>query len=259
MTKKISKKFSFIGENIRRIRQTKNISQAEFATLFGLGRPAVGAYEEGRSEPKIDSIIKMSKYFSISIDALLTKQLTVAEIYSFDRLNKKLDLVHGKKNLKSGSEGIPMVRITQNLDYVIRHNDPEFIQSLEKVHSHLNVTNLRVFEMKGNDMDNQGHGLNPGDFLFCSKLDLKKVKEVKNEVMVVITDDEVCCKRLERFREDTAVFSSDSKGVGDLEKSIEEIAEVWLVKGHYSEKISPPSKLEDRINQLEETVKNLGG
>ena len=65
MAKKNSKKLSFVGENIRRIRQAKSISQAEFAALFGLGRPAVGAYEEGRSEPKIDTIIQIANHFSL--------------------------------------------------------------------------------------------------------------------------------------------------------------------------------------------------
>lgn len=259
MAKKISKKFSYIGENIKKIRQAKGISQAEFAAIFNLGRPAVGAYEEGRSEPKIDTIIQIAKHFSITIDALLTKQLSVAEIYSFDRLNKKLDLVHSKKDIKSNHDGIPIVRTNQFLDYVIQHKDSEFIKSLETINSPVPLKNARIFEMKGNDMENQGQGLNPGDLLFCSKADLKKLKLLKTEVVVTITEDEVFCKRLESVDKDELDFSSDAKTVSNIRKPLKDISEIWVVKGHYSVQIQPPSKLEDRMSQLEEMVKKLGG
>jgi len=88
MAQNISKKLSFIGVNIKMIRQAKRMSQAEFANLFNLSRPSVGAYEEGRSEPKVDTIIQMSRHFNISIDTLLTKKLTINELYSIGLLNK---------------------------------------------------------------------------------------------------------------------------------------------------------------------------
>ena len=64
---------SFFGKNIKKIRSVKNLSQQAFADLFDLKRGTLGAYEEGRSEPKIDTIIKVAKYFSIGIDSLLPR------------------------------------------------------------------------------------------------------------------------------------------------------------------------------------------
>ena len=58
MAQNFSKNLSFIGRNIKKIRQVKKISQAEFAHLFHLSRPSIGAYEEGRSEPKIETLIQ---------------------------------------------------------------------------------------------------------------------------------------------------------------------------------------------------------
>ncbi len=87
MAQKSSKNLSYIGENIKKIRQVKKISQAQFSILFNLARPSIGAYEEGRSEPKIETIIQIANYFRISIDVLLTRKLTVSEIYSLELLN----------------------------------------------------------------------------------------------------------------------------------------------------------------------------
>jgi transcriptional regulator with XRE-family HTH domain len=54
---------SKIGSNIRKIRTVKGLNQSQFAELFDLNRARIGAYEEGRAEPKIDVVIEIAKYF----------------------------------------------------------------------------------------------------------------------------------------------------------------------------------------------------
>ncbi len=81
---------SYFGRNIRKIRNAKNISQTEFAKLFNLTRASIGAYEEGRAEAKIDTIISIANYFEISIDALLVKELTLNEIFHLSERTKSL-------------------------------------------------------------------------------------------------------------------------------------------------------------------------
>ena len=56
---------SLIGKNIKKIRMVKKMSQLEFARLFNVARPSVGAYEEGRAEPKIDTVILIANEFGI--------------------------------------------------------------------------------------------------------------------------------------------------------------------------------------------------
>jgi transcriptional regulator with XRE-family HTH domain len=75
---------SKIGANIRKIRLTKGFSQTQFAELFGLTRASIGAYEEGRAEPKIDVVIEIAKYFSISLDVIFTKNVTVNQLTNFN-------------------------------------------------------------------------------------------------------------------------------------------------------------------------------
>jgi len=80
---------SYIGKNIRKIRMSKKMTQTEFADLFDLKRTVVGSYEEGRAEPKIETLIKISDYFNLSLDQLLRKELSINEIFHFrdDLLN----------------------------------------------------------------------------------------------------------------------------------------------------------------------------
>ena len=53
---------SLFGKNIRKIRNVRNMSQQSFADLFDLKRGTLGAYEEGRSEPRIETILKIANY-----------------------------------------------------------------------------------------------------------------------------------------------------------------------------------------------------
>ncbi len=67
------------------------MTQTEFADLFELKRTALGSYEEGRAEAKIDTVIIIADYFKLTLDQLLRKELTINEIFHF-----KNDLITGQ-------------------------------------------------------------------------------------------------------------------------------------------------------------------
>ena len=73
-----------IGKNIRKIRTIKGLSQSDFANLFNLTRASISAYEESRAEPKMDTTLKVAKYFNIPIEELLTHEITVNEFAKFN-------------------------------------------------------------------------------------------------------------------------------------------------------------------------------
>jgi len=73
---------SFFGVNIKKIRQVKGLSQKSFADLFELNRGVISAYEEGRAEPKIETVLKVAHYFSLDLDDFLTKILQVNHLAS---------------------------------------------------------------------------------------------------------------------------------------------------------------------------------
>lgn len=96
---------SKIGYNIKKLRNVKNLSQQAFADLFKLTRGNISSYEEKRAEPKIEIAIKIANYFSIPLEPLLTKQLSVNEILNFnDYFNEE----HKKKIQKNFSD-IPFI------------------------------------------------------------------------------------------------------------------------------------------------------
>ena len=60
-----------IGEQIQSIRKKNGLSQDGFAELFNISRQTVSNWENGKSYPDLEMIIKISDYFNISIDDLL--------------------------------------------------------------------------------------------------------------------------------------------------------------------------------------------
>ena len=68
---------SIIAHNIKKLRTEKGMSQQEFGDLFDINRGSIGSYEENRAEPKLETILKICKYFNLSVDDFLTKKMGV--------------------------------------------------------------------------------------------------------------------------------------------------------------------------------------
>ena len=118
---------SYFGKNIKKIRSVKKMSQSVFAEQFNLTRASIGAYEEGRAEAKIDTVINIAKYFGISLDSLLTKELTINEIYHFDILKHELN----KNKKTSQNENItPLVWKKNREEYIKNLKNKDFLKQL---------------------------------------------------------------------------------------------------------------------------------
>jgi transcriptional regulator with XRE-family HTH domain len=68
---------SFFGKNIKFLRTTNRLSQTAFAEIFNLNRAVIGAYEEERAEPKVEIFVKVAQYFSVDLNDLICKDLSV--------------------------------------------------------------------------------------------------------------------------------------------------------------------------------------
>ena len=60
-----------IGQQIYRIRKEVNLTQEEFGDLFHVTRQTVSNWENEKSYPDLELLVKMSDMFDISLDALL--------------------------------------------------------------------------------------------------------------------------------------------------------------------------------------------
>ena len=257
MAQKSSKTFSFIGENIKKIRMAKNISQADFAKIFSLARPSVGAYEEGRSEPKIETIIQIANYFRLSIDTLLRRELSVSEIYSLGTVNQKLNRAHRIENPVTATfPGVPFVSIEQHIDYIVRRGSTDFIQGLPKLFLPQNESGLRAFGLKGNQMEYQQHGLHHGDIIFGKPTEEKAYEKLQNHLAIVVSRESIDLGRAS-FAHGAILVKYDNPHYPSKELPLDSILEIWFAKGAISQYLAEPSMLEERVGKLESALAQL--
>ena len=57
---------------LKKIRQMRNLNQLKVAIDLNISREALSHYENGKREPSLAMLVKMSKYYNVSIDYLIT-------------------------------------------------------------------------------------------------------------------------------------------------------------------------------------------
>ena len=70
-----------LSEKLQALRRQKGLTQEELAQALYVSRTAISKWESGRGYPSIDSLKAISRFFSVSIDDLLSGEeaLTIAE------------------------------------------------------------------------------------------------------------------------------------------------------------------------------------
>jgi transcriptional regulator with XRE-family HTH domain len=251
---------SKIGKNIRKIRVIKQLSQASFAQIFNLARPSVGAYEEGRAEPKIDTVVQIAQYFGISTDALLTKELTINELYRFDALKNKKNSSEPDNGLslkKDIFQNTVAVFIGEQINYIHDHLKTDYIDGLPRYHfPGISSLSARLFEVEGDSMSFDNKGIHHGDIVLCEfKLDRSDNFQADLLYELVLPDRLV----LKRFKPggNKLVFTCDNPDFPNEEYESSQILEAWQVKALYTRSIASIKSYKERITDLEEQFSRL--
>jgi transcriptional regulator with XRE-family HTH domain len=88
-------------EKLQELRKQKGLTQEELAASIYVSRTAISKWESGRGYPSIDSLKAIAKFFSVTIDELLTgnEALNIAEEDHKERESHLRDLVFGLLDL----------------------------------------------------------------------------------------------------------------------------------------------------------------
>lgn len=91
------------NEKLQALRKSRGLTQEELAEALFVSRTAVSKWESGRGYPSIDSLKEISKYFSVTIDELLTgeKLISIAERENKSNIQRICDLLTGLVDLFS--------------------------------------------------------------------------------------------------------------------------------------------------------------
>ena len=67
-------KLNNISENLQILRNKKGKSQYLISEQLNIAQQTYSAYETGRREPDVDTLIKLADFYNVSLDKLIRKE-----------------------------------------------------------------------------------------------------------------------------------------------------------------------------------------
>lgn len=249
---------SIFSDNIRFLRDKKKLTQEALSKEIQLSRVRYSKYENGRSEAPYEVLIKISKYFNISIDLLLT-----VDIRKFP-VEKMVNLPGNKIIIpvivdSDGNNFIEIVPQKASMGYLKGFSDPEFIESLQKMQlPFLKNGKYRAFLADGDSMPPfADQSIIIGEYV--EKLeDLKPSKEY-----IFVTNEGITYKTFLKRNKKFVTVSADNSFYTPYEIALEDIAEVWrYVRGILPQDYKPhylpdETNLRNLVDEAKRSISNL--
>ncbi|CAM1344615.1 XRE family transcriptional regulator [Tenacibaculum amylolyticum] len=249
-----------IAKNIRHLRKLKKLTQEQFADNLSITRSRVSSYEEGRSEPSIETLIDFSNYFKLPIDILVKNDLTYATDTSFIEIGNQRVLF--PIAVDSANENmIEVVPTEASAGYLLGYNDPEYIEQLQKIKlPFLPTGKHRAFPIKGDSM----HPMKDGSYVVARFVeDINDVKDGTSYIIITKNDGMTYKRAYNKIEEsNTLLLVPDNKNYEPYNVPITEVVELWeftcsINTQEYDEKELKISSIATMLTQLGVELKSL--
>ena len=233
-----------IGNNIKILRKKAGLTQGALADKMGIKRSLIGAYEEGRAEPRINNLIKLAEVFNLPIDALVLQDLDDPSQLTMTRaMGTQLRVLSVTVSDEDDDQGEQVQWVPQKAaaGYLNGYADTEYLQELPR----FKLPNLprggtyRAFELTGDSM----LPLNSGTIVIGKYID--DWRNIKNgDTYVLLTDKEgIVYKRVFNYVDESQklFLVSDNRSYAPYEIPIDQVLEVWSAQAFISVTFPDPS------------------
>ena len=232
------------------------MTQEELANKIGVTRSIIGAYEEGRAEPKLRTLQNLAQYFKVGIEDFLNKNLSDSS--EKERLVKTdiegvnlrlLPLIISQEN----KELITIVPNKAAAGYLNGYADPEFVEELK--HFSLPVSELsqnktyRLFQIHGDSMN----PILSGSYIVAEYVqNWKELKDRKCYVLLTKDHGIVYKRILNKIEEHNEItLKSDNPFFEPYTIKIDHILEVWKAVGFISFELPDSEDISlDRLSSI---------
>jgi transcriptional regulator with XRE-family HTH domain len=203
-----------LGENIRFGRKLHGLSQSELAKSLTVNANSVSNWERDASEPTLETLVKISKIFKVSVDDLLTKDL---EREGFE-LGNAVQIETASLNRHN-----ILVENGQFKNYCELNDTSDLIKVVIPGIS----GKARTFEIVN---DSMVPVLNFGDFASC--LPVLEIRDLDaGRVFVVVTkNSEMLIGYAQSFKEGVRVMPHNMVGHTWQMIPYQQVFEIWQVK-----------------------------
>jgi transcriptional regulator with XRE-family HTH domain len=250
---------SLVSENLKYLRKSKGLTQEQMAQQIGIKRSLLGAYEEGRAEPRIGNLVKFAEIFGLEVDRLISSDLAAGQSIQAGASEKQSRLkVLAITVDRTDRENIEFVPQKAAAGYLNGYADPEFIGELPRFQLPALPSNAsyRAFEISGDSM----LPIRSGTIVIGRYVEeLADVKDGKP--YVVITQQEgIVFKRLYRYPDDPGrlCLMSDNRNYNSFDVRAGDIIELWESKAYIAFDFpDPDADIQLSLNKLAGIVLDL--
>lgn len=227
---------TIISKNIKYLRKQKGLTQEQFASKIGIKRSLLGAYEEGRADPRLNNLLNIAKEFDVSVDVLISKDVS-GLLVDKEQLDGPINSISGKEFKilsitvdKDNKENIEIVPQKAAAGYLNGYADPEYLEELPKFQLPVLPKNgtYRAFEITGDSM----LPLPSGTLIIGQYVeDLIDIRNGKTYVLLSKSEGVVYKRVFNQMRDNGHLFLvSDNKAYSPYQIAVDDVLEVWQAK-----------------------------
>lgn len=249
---------SIFSNNIRFLRAGRKLSQQNVADELSISRVRYSKYENGISEPPIDLLVKMSKYFHVSIDLLVSVDIRKYPIDEMLKLpDNRIVLPVAVDHL--GNDTIEIIPQKASMGYLEGYSDVEYIESLQRIAlPFLTNGKYRAFPADGDSMP----PFRNGSYIVGKYVEgIDELKPGKTYVFVTLNDG-ITYKRFKERKNNVICVSADNSFYEPYDIPFSEIVEIWqYASGIFPEDFEPGDyenyNFKEMFRELKKDIRNL--
>jgi transcriptional regulator with XRE-family HTH domain len=214
-----------IASNIRCLRNLRGLSQEALANDLDITRARLVTYENGRNEPSINILLKISDYFHISVDALLKGDLSKTHPEALMKVGKNR-LLFPVVIDRDGKDLVEVIPEKASAGYLQGYADPEYIESLQRLNlPFLPSGKHRAFPIKGDSMP----PLREGSYVIGKYVEQADDIREGNTYILLTRYEGIVYKRVYRDKSEKTILTlhSDNKLYQPYPINASDILEAW--------------------------------
>lgn len=222
------------AKNLKSLRKAKGWTQQELADRMGIKRAALGAYEEGRSEPRLANVLAMADLLGVSTDAMM-RGVNAKEIQENRTNGHRLRVLTVPVNNETNEEHVAVVPVRAAAGYLEGYSDPDFVQTLPTFDLPIPEVSpyrtYRLFQIEGDSM----LPIPSGSYILASFEPDWNHSGGMRPYIVVTRNDGIVFKRIEnRLDTDHEDFRmiSDNPDYPPYAVQPDQISEVWRAQAY---------------------------
>jgi transcriptional regulator with XRE-family HTH domain len=285
------------AQNLKALREESLLKQTEIAEKLGITASTLSNYEVGKSQPNIETLVKIANYYGVSVDGLVKRDVSLIakNLNRVKRQNEspneslKESLMLHEQEMEQmrkehamigqvpkvvtidsqGRDNILFVPSRARAGYLTGYEDPEFIQTLPTYRMPgLSHGTFRMFEVYGTSMVPT---FNESDIIIGRFVEnFNEIRDDRCYVVVSKRDGVVVKRVINRIHRDGKLIlnSDNQRHVGEFPPIVldpEEVLEIWYATAFMSRQMRAPGEVynrlidvESRLTLLEHDRKKIG-